>query len=139
MSGIMQGVRANTPRPISSVDDSGVERLAVSAVTPTTSNATTTALATSLVIKASAGTLYRLTGVNTNAATRYIQIHNTTSQPADASVPAVVIEVPAGKSFTYDPGIYGRRFATGITVVNSTTVATLTAGAADSWFDAQYV
>lgn len=102
------------------------------------SEAATTALATNLVVKASAGTLYRISGYNNNAAARFLQIHNTTSLPADGVVPAWVVSVPLTASFTFDWGVYGRRFATGITVCFSTTLATKTIAAADMWLNASY-
>lgn len=102
------------------------------------SEAQTTALATNLVIKASAGTLYKITGYNNNAAIRYLQIHNTTSLPADGVVPAWVYPVPLTGGFEFDWGFYGRRFTTGITACFSTTLATKTIAAADMWLNASY-
>lgn len=101
-------------------------------------NASTTALASSLVIKASAGTLWGLQGYHSGAAVGYIQLHNTTTVPIDTAVPVVVIKVPAGESFSIDFGRVGRKFATGITAVLSTTGPTKTLGAAEAWIDAQY-
>lgn len=103
------------------------------------SNATTTALAASLVVKASAGVLYKVTGVNTLGSTQYIQVHNATSLPADGAVPAVCIAVATGATFDIDFGPRGRTFSAGIVVSNSTTVATKTIGSANCWIDAQYV
>ncbi len=103
------------------------------------SNATTSALAASLVVKASAGVLYKLTGVNTLGSTQYIQVHNATSVPSNGAVPAVCIAVPTATTFDIDFGPRGRTFSTGIVVCNSTTVPTKTLGSANCWFDAQYI
>ena len=102
-------------------------------------NSTSTAEEASRIIKASAGVLYGLTVYNNNAATRYIQLYNSASLPADAVVPAVTIEVAAQSSRSIDWGVYGRAFTAGIVVANSSTDTTKTIGAADSLFDAQYV
>lgn len=101
-------------------------------------NATTTAYATNLVVKASAGTLFGLSGFNSLASAQWVQIHNAASLPADAAVPAVLIYVEATKPFSIDFGVYGRYFSTGIVVCCSTTGPTKTVGAANLWIDAQY-
>lgn len=102
------------------------------------SNASTTAYAASLVIKASAGTLYGLSGYNSKTSTQFIQLHDAASLPADTAVPKVVISVPASSAFAIDFGQRGRAFATGIVICNSSTGPTKTIGAADIWADTQF-
>ena len=102
-------------------------------------NATTTAAAASLVVKASGGILYTITGHNDKATVQYIQVHDAASLPAEAAVPKVAIVAAGDANFTLDFGPYGRKFDTGIVVCNSSTLATKTLGSADCWIDAQYV
>ena len=99
---------------------------------------TTTAYAASLTIKAGSGALYLLNGFNSKTSGQFIQIHNTTAQPANGVVPVVLFYVPANSNFSFDFGIYGRAFSTGIFVINSSTGPTLTPGSSDCWFDATY-
>ncbi|KKL44593.1 hypothetical protein LCGC14_2364130 [marine sediment metagenome] len=101
-------------------------------------DATTTALATSLVVKAKAGTLYGLTGDNNKSSEQFIQIHDAAALPANGAVPKIVFRVPATKSFSLDYN-KGREFQIGIVICNSSTAATKTIGSADCWFDVQYI
>lgn len=102
------------------------------------SNATTSALAASLVVKASAGVLLGFQGVNTSGSAQYIQVHDAASLPANGAVPKLVITVPAGENFSLDLS-RGRVFTNGIVICNSSTAATKTIGSANCWIDAQYL
>jgi hypothetical protein len=99
----------------------------------------TAASVASLVVIAQPGRLLRMAGYNGNVATRYIQLHDATSLPANATVPAFSVPVAAGAAFDIDFGVYGRKFRTGIVIANSTTGPTLTAGSADMVVDAQWL
>lgn len=101
-------------------------------------NATTTAYAASLVVKASAGTLYTITGYSSRTSAQWIQVHNAASLPGDASVPVLIFKVPGDGNFSFDLSPNGRSFTDGIVVCNSTTGPTKTIGSADCWFDVQY-
>lgn len=107
-----------------------------SATAPT--NATTTAYATNLVVKATPGVLFGISGYNSNASAQFIQIHDATSLPSNGAAPKVLISVPATSPFSIDFGQFGRFFGTGIVVCNSSTGPTKTIGSADIWVDAQY-
>jgi len=102
------------------------------------SEAHTTALAASLVVKASAGTFLSVTGYNNSSSVQYIQVHNTASLPADASVPTIIFSAQPNDNFCYFLDDSGQSFSTGIVVCNSSTAATKTIGSADCWFNARY-
>jgi hypothetical protein len=104
------------------------------------SNATSTAQAASLVIKATPGRLFKLTVWSDKASAQFIQLHNATSLPADTAVPVISLTVPADSNLIITlPEVYGRYFSTGIVACNSSTQATKTISSADCWFDAQYL
>lgn len=92
----------------------------------------------SAAVKASAGSLFLLTGYNSKASAQWIQVHDAAAVPADAAVPKYTFTVPAQSNFSFDFGPYGRRFATGIAVCNSSTGPTKTVGSADVFWSAEY-
>jgi hypothetical protein len=123
-------VDSDNPLPVSSAPTANSD------FAPT--NSTQAAAATSKVIKASAGTLYGISGYNAKASAQFIQLHDATSLPVDTAVPVFGITVAATSNFSIDFGAYGMAFATGIVVCNSSTVATKTIGSADCHFFARY-
>lgn len=103
-------------------------------------NSTSTQLEKARIVKSGEGVLFGITGVSTNVAAQFILVFNTEQTPIqNGAVPVLVISVPAGSNFSWDGGTWGRHFSQGIVLANSSTAATLTAGAADTWFDAQYI
>lgn len=96
------------------------------------------ALEASAVVKASAGTLIEVIVTNTSASAQYIQVHDSTTVPADTTVPLTTFLVGASQTVSYVPK-GGLTCGTGITLCNSSTAATKTIGAADCWFDVRYV
>jgi hypothetical protein len=102
------------------------------------SSASTVALATSLIVKATGGVLYSIKGDSSKGSAQFIQLHDSATLPADTAIPKMIIRVPATTSFEIDFGIKGRQFLNGIVVTNSSTAATKTIGSADLWIDALY-
>ena len=135
------GVRAaGTPRVTIATDDVvQVKTVPDATATYAPTNATTTAYAASLIAKAAAGKLLMITGYNSKTTSQFIQVHNTATLPADTAVPVLIFTIPPTSNFSLDMGSYGRFFSTGITICNSSTGPTKTIGAADCWFDVQYV
>ncbi len=119
--------------------------VAVDSTTPTGtaafaySSADSTALEASHVIKASPGVIYGINGYNSAASTVFLQLHNTTTLPANTAVPVVTFLVPATSNFAYDAGRFGKFFSVGITAVTSTTGPTLTVSGATTWFNGLFI
>lgn len=108
---------------------------------PSTSplNASATAYVASLVIKATPGKLFGMSGYNSKGSAQFIQLHDAAALPAEAAVPQVVFTVAATANFSIDFGVYGRTFLKGIVVCNSSTGPTKTIGSGDIFVDSQYL
>jgi hypothetical protein len=118
------GVNASVSKPLA------VNTYAPSLFTNFGANAT-------LNVKASAGNLFTFTHYNLNAATRYLQFHNTATTPAGAAVPLLTFPVPGSSAINLGPEFFtanGIYFSTGIAFAFSTTQGTYTAGTAGEQF-----
>lgn len=91
---------------------------------------------TNRVAKASAGTLFSFTGFNSGP-TQWIQVHDAAALPANSAVPEIILYVIANSNFAWD-NKYGKAFATGIVLCNSTTGTTKTIGATNCWFNVEF-
>lgn len=92
----------------------------------------------SAVVKNSGTRIYWLVGYNGSASDQYVQIHNTTSLPANGVVPTISFKVMAGKNFSLAIPREGIPLGTGLVVCNSSTSATKTIGSADCLFYVLY-
>lgn len=94
--------------------------------------------------------VHRVEMANTNAATRYLQIFNNGSVPANGTAPSWPAPASAATFFAspiikpgtsispFDTGHSGVYFASGLSICNSTTQNTKTLGSADSFFYVWY-
>jgi hypothetical protein len=90
------------------------------------------------VIKTGPGRLFGFTAYSSNVAAQWIQVHDLAGPPASGAVPVATFKI-ATATHLYQNWIPGRTFTTGIWIGNSTTGPTYTAGAADTFFDCQFV
>lgn len=98
-------------------------------------NVDSTAYEASRVISNAPVNLLGCFGYNSKTSAQFMQLFNSTTVPADTTAPTVApINVPASSSWSIDFGVYGRSFATGIAISNSSTGPTKTIGSADTWF-----
>lgn len=85
----------------------------------------------SFVAFTTAKKIYQITGYS--ASTQYIQVFETNTVPANGTVPKISVPVSAGQYYSIDFGYYGLNLDK-CTLANSSTVNTLTIGAADTTF-----
>jgi len=120
-SGVVQNASEDKPFPVTGTLSQGPSSTSAAAITPVV----TTSLATSKVIKASAGNLY---GLNLKATTvpGTFLVHNAASAPAAGAVtPVRAYDCAAGQTLEvgFDPPL---RFSTGISVTFSTAATPFT-------------
>lgn len=96
------------------------------------------ALAASGVISTEKGVLYRISMLNTNVGTRYLQLFDADAAPADTAVPLMSIPVAAGAWVNVDLGMYGKAFVNGMSWCTSSTAGTKTIGAAEALVEASF-
>ncbi len=118
----------------------GMKELPDATATYAPTVASSTAYANNIIIKASPGVLYNLTGYNSKTSSQFILLLNATTVLGNGNATSFpALNVPAGQTFSLDfGGKFGRFFSTGMVVVNSSTANTVTIGSADCWFDALY-
>lgn len=90
------------------------------------------------VVKASPGTVHRISGYSSDANPVWIQLHDSVTVPADTAVPILTIYVGAGENFDFDLSTIGRFCEKGIVVCNSSTGPTKSIDGATAWFNIQF-
>lgn len=96
-------------------------------------------LAASLVAMPGPGYLVGFTVSNTNTAAQFVQLHDAATLPADGQVPATVFTLGGSADKFVGYSLPGRLFLRGIVLCNSSTSGTKTIGAADCFFDVQFI
>jgi hypothetical protein len=81
---------------------------------PTASIINSAATTNGNVVKATAGTIYGLVVSNTNAAARFLKLHNSATVTPGTTAVALTIPIPSNTVVAIDWGPLGMRFATGI-------------------------
>lgn len=125
------------PGPLSDIQLTELQEAHRSGVLP--ANRSSVALAASLIIKPSGGKLYGLSVYSNKGTSQFIQLFDANALPADGQIPVAVFTVLTIANLGIYFGSVGRSFEQGIVVCNSSTAATKTIGAADCWFDAQFI
>ena len=97
------------------------------------------AYANALNVKSGPGYLLGFTVYSSNVAAQFIQVHDKQTAPSSGDVPCLVVTVAATANLAVYFNTPGRSFLYGIQIVNSSTGPTYTAGAADTFFDAQFI
>ena len=95
-------------------------------------------LQASAVVKTGPGLLYGITVTSTLASAQYLLVFDASTLPADGAIPLLAKSVPANDAvgFSWLPA---RTFQVGCIVCNSTTNTSKTIGAANCFFDVQFL
>lgn len=92
-----------------------------------------------LKVKTGPGMLFGFSVYSSAGAAQWIQVFDSQVAPANGDVPAAIFTVATLGNLAVSYIFPGRFHRYGIWIANSTTGPTYTAGAADSFFDAQFV
>jgi len=101
-------------------------------------NASSRGLVSAFRVKGGSGQLYGFTVLSTKGSAQFVQVFDVVDLPANGAAPECVFDIAANDFLAVD-WLPGRTFRVGCVIANSTTAATLTAGAADCFVDAQYL
>jgi hypothetical protein len=130
-----EGSRGGIP----DVTDAWLKILAGEFTTGLPLNSNSTQLESVRVVKSGAGMLFGFHAYSNNAGAQFIQIFDTVSPTPATSQLVAQWKLAATSQVDVSYIFPGRFFRQGIVIANSTTAGTYTAGAADTWIDAQYI
>ena len=82
--------------------------------------------------------VYGFTFTNTNAGAQFVLAFDASALPANGAVPMFGTTCAGSSAVGFSWAPNGREFMQGLTLCNSSTLATKTIGAADCLFDVQY-
>ena len=102
-------------------------------------NASSTALANSLVAFTGQGRVFGFSVTSTKASGQFIQVFNANSVPADGAIPLISIDIATVVAKSYMFTAAGRWFTIGCVLCNSSTQGSKTIASADCLFDVQYI
>lgn len=106
-------------------------------------NAHSNAAVASQLVKAGPGLLFGFSVMTSKATAQFIQVFDSHDAPGSGAVPDAVFQInggaqASGAHLAVSYIFPGRFHKYGIWLANSSTLATLTAGSADCFFDAQF-
>jgi hypothetical protein len=130
----VQGTYATEPIPAAQISGTQPVSGTVTAnwgtiTTPTANILNGAATTNGTVVKGSAGTLHSITASNTNAAVRYLKLHNSATVTVGTTAVALTIPLPPGTVTNLIFGTPGMRFGTGICISTTTGAADNDTGA----------
>jgi hypothetical protein len=102
-------------------------------------NTSSIALGSQLIVVSGPAKLFGFSVYSNRASSQFIQVFDIQGTAGAGAVPVMVFTVAATANLGVYWGTAGRWFDRGITIANSSTAATLTAGSADTWFDVQWI
>jgi hypothetical protein len=102
-------------------------------------NGSSSALEAARAAATSACRLYGFTVFNSKASAQFILVFDANALPADGAVTPLVYPVAATSPVSVYWGSTGRWFSRGVIICNSSTSTSKTIGAADCFFDAQFL
>jgi hypothetical protein len=97
------------------------------------------AYSNSIIAKSGPGKLFGFTLYSSNVAAQFILLFDSNTVPPNGAIPIVPIPVGITQGAAFSWTTAGRAFDVGICLCNSTTANSLTIGAADTWFDVQFL